>query len=263
MAFFFETRGRSCEERIGPNYWRMKRPSIPWNKETEKIEVELPLPERAPHTTMSTPRIFELTLTITIPNDDDIQVSVSSPRRVSAPRAAPSAPLKSLPPALVDDEEEEKEKEPHHSAARSLYTEFNQPIEPFDFWVKKTIHKRQPTLPTADPFDFSKELKPVQNKSDAKSDAKKKSDLAEKNRLILSLRGDMCLGGVPVETFRRLKDFLACVNFVKGHTTPEHVVELYEQYEGWVKKVPEEELCHLNRYQRMTRFLSTMELFVD
>lgn len=202
---------------------------------------------------MSTPRTFELTLTITIPNDEEIQVSVSSPRRVSAPRAAPSAPVKSLPPALVDDEEEE-EKKPHRSAARSLYTEFNQPIEPFDFWVKKTIHKRQ-----SDPFDFSKELKPVQNKSDAK----KKSDLAEKNRLILSLRGDMCLGGVPVETFRRLKDFLACVNYVKGHTTPEHVVDLYEQYEGWVKKVPEEELRHLNRYQRMTRFLSTIELFVD
>lgn len=176
---------------------------------------------------MST-RMFEIMLTIVVPTEDPIQVSVSSPRPIhTQPRQAPSAPVKQMP-ALVDNDQEESQSSSHHAAARSLYAEFNltqQPIEPFD-------------STSAKPYDFS--IKPLPSHYKA--------------NLILSLKSNGAVD-VPLEHYRRLKDFLANVNYIRGHTTPEHVVDLFQQYESWVKTLPEKEARHLNRYQRMARFL--------
>lgn len=160
-------------------------------------------------------RTIEIRLTIVIPAE------VSSPRRVAQSRQAPSAPLKRMP-ALVEDDCVSSQSS-HHSAARSLYAEFNrtEPIPPFD-------------PATGSTYTFE-------------------TNSTRMNR-IRSLKADTATD-ISLTDWKRLSDFLANLTYYKGHTTPEHVVELFEQYETWVKALPEQEARHLNRYQRMARFL--------
>lgn len=183
--------------------------------------------EKAPLVMSS--RTFEFTLTIVIPDEDHIQVSVSSPHRISKPKQVPSAPVKQHLPALVDEDSIVSDP---HSAARSLYAEFNftqtQPIQPFD-------------RSSAERFDFSPNQPTFPS--------------AYKDNLILSLQVNAAVG-IPCSLYKRLKDFVANMTRVKGDISAENVVRLFEQYESWVSRLPERESRHLNRYQRMARFLN-------
>lgn len=172
-------------------------------------------------------RTFEFTLTIVIPDEDCIKVSVSSPRRISKPKQVPSAPVKQPLPALIDEDSIVSDP---HSAARSLYAEFNftQPIQPFD-----------PS--SAERFDFSPNPPTFPS--------------AYKDNLILSLQVNTAVG-IPCSLYKRLKDFVANMTRVKADISAENVVRQFEQYDSWVKTLPEREARHLNRYQRMARFLN-------
>lgn len=185
-----------------------------------------------------TTHTITFTLSIVIPDSSHgIQFSVSTPQVNTQPTVAPSAPIKcEMPkhtmPKLIEDDSEEDEK--HHTAARSLYYEMNQEIPPFDASTSSTYSFDEEGIPCA-PFSRAFKEKLVSSLE------KKKED------------------GISSFLYKKLCDFLANVTHIKGYTPTRHVVALFEKYESWVEATPVKVLRHLNRYQRMTRFLNEFE----
>lgn len=190
--------------------------------------------------TMTTHTIT-FTLSIVIPDSSNgIQFSVSTPQVNTQPTVAPSAPIKraerTMPkrtmPKLIEDDSDEEEK--HHTAARSLYYEMNQEIPPFDASSSSTYSFDEEEIPCA-PFPR-----------------------AFKEKLVSSLERGAAIG-ISSFLYKKLRDFLANVTYIKGYTPTRHVVSLFEKYESWVEATPVKVLRHLNRYQRMARFLNELE----
>jgi hypothetical protein len=76
-----------------------------------------------------------------------------------------------------------------------------------------------------------------------------------KEKLIQSLKQKKPIN-IDATLYQRLNDFMKCFLNVKVPASVEHVVDLFQRYEAWVGKLSEQEARHLNRYQRMTRFLN-------
>lgn len=183
-----------------------------------------------------TTHTISFTLSIVIPDSSHgIQFSVSTPQVNTQPTVAPYAPIKCAErtmPKLIEDDSEEDEN--HHTAARSLYYEMNQEIPPFDASTSSTYSFDEEEIPCA-PFPRAFKEKLVSSLE------KKKED------------------GISSFLYKKLRDFLANVTHIKGYTPTRHVVALFDKYESWVEATPVKVLRHLNRYQRMARFLNELQ----